>query len=112
MTAPKSRAEVDQDALISHVVQKVQETIADTDASLVEQIARAVLTELTGMQTLAEGDVVGTRRMDAQTGAVATRIVRDGVPMWRVSPIEGDDHYDMQPTLDWNVVYQPPTDGS
>jgi hypothetical protein len=46
-----------------------------------------------------EGDPVGTVLRNPESGAVAMRVVEDGLHIWRVNVPTGDHYNDLQPTL-------------
>lgn len=82
-----------------------------------EQIAQVAAEEteepLTANQTAAiiaayhnvvSGDPVGTMRRDPETGAIALKVVDNGVMLWRVSVPDGTQYNDLQPTLHWPKI--------
>jgi hypothetical protein len=83
------------------VIESVAAQVESADESTVRQVIAA-------LNNVTTGDRVNTIRRNEQTGAVATRIVRDGLYMWSVVNADGSTYNDMQPTLDWTLVYEPP----
>lgn len=63
-----------------------------------------------------EGSPVGTVVRDPATGAIACRVLEDGVPAWKVTTMTGNEWRDMQPQLKgWTVISSPenpPANGS
>jgi hypothetical protein len=53
-----------------------------------------------------EGDPVGTIRRDKETGAVAHRVDAEGLHLWRVSTPDGDQYNNLEPTLDWPIIFE------
>ena len=70
-----------------------------TDANAVQ----LVNTVVAAMNLAVEGDPVNMIRRNAETGVSATRVVENGVPVWRYS----DGSLDYAPTLDWTKVFDP-----
>jgi hypothetical protein len=55
-----------------------------------------------------EGAAVGTIAKDPETGAVAVRVTENGLPVWKVNTVSGDEWKDAQPHLDgWEILFQP-----
>jgi hypothetical protein len=55
-----------------------------------------------------EGDPVGTIAKDPETGAVAVRVSQNGLPVWKINTVSGDEWQDAQPRLDgWEILFQP-----
>lgn len=69
------------------------------------QIAEA----LTAWNTSQSGAPVGTVLRDDDTGAIAHRIEKNGMPMWKVTTPGGPTYNDMRPTLPWTQIYPPVT---
>jgi len=69
-----------------------------------EAVVRAVLTAL---ENAMSGDPVGTVVQDPENGSIAVRVAEDGVPVWRVTALNGTEYRDAQPTLKgWTVISQ------
>lgn len=85
------------------------EALVTQIASGIEGVsAEQVSAVLAGLAAAQSGDQVGTLMQDTSTGAVAQRIILDGVHMWRVTKPNGEMWYDMSPKLDgWSVLYSP-----
>jgi hypothetical protein len=47
------------------------------------------------------GDPVGTMRRDPETGAIALKVLDNGLFIWRVNVPDGTFYNDLQPTLPW-----------
>lgn len=85
-----------------------------TNAELVNAVAshisdlttEQVHTVLSALETVRDGDPVGTVRRDPQTGVVAHRVMSNGVSLWRVSGIDGATYNDLQPSLPWPVIFE------
>ena len=72
---------------------------------LTEAQVRAVLTALEGVR---DGDPVGTIVQNPADGSIAVRVAEGGVPFWKVTSLDGNDHRDMQPRLaGWTVLAAP-----
>jgi len=57
---------------------------------------------------VSEGAAVGTIAKDPETGAVAVRVSQNGLPVWKISTVSGDEWKDAQPRLDgWEILFQP-----
>lgn len=70
-----------------------------------EEQVRAVLTAL---EVIRDGASVGTVVQDPSSGAVACRVVEDGVHLWKVTALDGGEWRDMQPRLKgWKVLVEP-----
>jgi hypothetical protein len=47
-----------------------------------------------------QGDPVGTMRVNSENGAIAVRVVDNGLHIWRINvPKTGEQYNDLQPTL-------------
>lgn len=75
------------------VVTAVAEAVDGVSEDQVRQV-------LTALAALKEGDPVGTVLRDPDSGAIAVRVIEDGVPAWKVTAINGGEWRDMQPRLD------------
>jgi hypothetical protein len=72
---------------------------------LTEAQVRACLTALEGVR---DGDPVGTIVQNPADGSIAVRVAEGGVPFWKVTSLDGNDHRDMQPKLNgWTVLAAP-----
>ena len=72
---------------------------------LTEAQVRAVLTALEGVR---DGEPVGTIVQNPADGSIAVRVAEGGVPFWKVTSLDGNDHRDMQPRLaGWTVLAAP-----
>ena len=72
---------------------------------LTEAQVRACLTALEGVR---DGEPVGTITQNPVDGSIAVRVAEGGVPFWKVTSLDGNDHRDMQPRLaGWTVLAAP-----
>jgi hypothetical protein len=72
---------------------------------LTEAQVRAVLTALEGVR---DGEPVGTIMQNPADGSIAVRVAEGGVPFWKVTSLDGNDHRDLQPRLaGWTVLSAP-----
>lgn len=72
---------------------------------LTETQVRACLTALEGVR---DGDPVGTIMQNPADGSIAVRVAEGGVPFWKVTSLDGNDHRDMQPRLaGWTALTAP-----
>jgi hypothetical protein len=72
---------------------------------LTEAQVRACLTALEGVR---DGDPVGTIVQNPADGSIAVRVAEGGVPFWKVTSLDGNDHRDLQPRLaGWTVLASP-----
>ena len=91
----------------ANVIQAIKSQLGE--AATEEQIDNV----LAALRNIQEGDPVGMIRHDAKEGKLAHRVSVIGLTgetlvMWRVSDTDGDQYNDMQPTLTWPVLYEPP----
>lgn len=85
------------------VVTAVCQTVGD---DFTEDQVRRVLAALDGVR---EGAEIGTVVQDPKSGAVACRVSEAGVPLWRVTALDGSCWRDVQPRLDgWTVIAEAP----
>jgi hypothetical protein len=55
-----------------------------------------------------DGDPVGTIVQNPADGSIAVRVAEGGVPFWKVTSLDGNDHRDLQPRLaGWTVLAAP-----
>ena len=80
-------------------VQAISKIVGD---DLTEAQIEAVLN---ARDHVTEGDPIGMVLRDEATGKVAHRVDVNGVQQWRVSGPDGELYNDLQPTLDWTVIY-------
>jgi hypothetical protein len=74
-------------------------------ADVTEAQVRAVLTALEAVQ---DGEPVGTIMQNPADGSIAVRVAEGGVPFWKVTSLDGNDHRDLQPRLNgWTVLAAP-----
>jgi hypothetical protein len=74
-------------------------------ADVTEAQVRAVLTALEAVQ---DGEPVGTIVQNPADGSIAVRVAEGGVPFWKVTSLDGNDHRDLQPRLaGWTVLAAP-----
>jgi hypothetical protein len=74
-------------------------------ADVTEAQVRAVLTALEAVQ---DGEPVGTIVQNPADGSIAVRVAEGGVPFWKVTSLDGNDHRDLQPKLvGWTVLATP-----
>jgi hypothetical protein len=66
-----------------------------------------VQTVLAAWNAVRQGAAVGTVLRDSVSGALAHRVEANGVQMWRCTGVDGTQWNDMQPTLPWDVVFDP-----
>ena len=64
---------------------------------ITEDQVRRVLAAVDQVQ---EGATVGTLMQDPETQAIAVRVNQSGVPVWKVTTMNGDSWVDTQPRLD------------
>lgn len=89
------------------LIEAITASVVETYPVVTTDIVAAVLTQAAAAREIATGDPVDTVRRNPN-GDIATRILNDGIPMWRISPADGSpQHYDMQPTLDWPKIFDP-----
>lgn len=81
------------------LAEQIATQIPDLDAS---QVAVVLQT----WRDVLDGDPVGTVRASGD-GRVAHRVTTDGIYLWRVTNVNGDQYNDMQPTLAWPAIYTP-----
>lgn len=90
----------------SAVVAAISKQLGEEVSVTTEQIASV----LTTWNAIIQGDPPGTVRSDPDTGAVAHRIVKDGVHQWHVTAADGGSWFDMQPSMPgWTVLFSPET---
>jgi hypothetical protein len=74
-------------------------------ADVTEAQVRAVLTALDAVR---DGEPVGTIMQNPADGSIAVRVAEGGVPFWKVTSLDGNDHRDLQPKLaGWTVLSAP-----
>ncbi|AGK87234.1 minor tail protein [Mycobacterium phage BuzzBuzz] len=83
------------------VVQTISEHLGDQVST--EQVANVIA----ALNSVQAGEAVGTVRREPETGKVAHRVKAHGVAQWRVSGPDGEQYNDLQPTLDWDLIYSP-----
>ena len=71
--------------------------IAGIVPDVTEDQVRQVLTALAQVK---EGPSVGTVLQDPETGSIAVRVAEDGLPLWRVTLINGGEYRETQPNLE------------
>lgn len=84
------------------LVDVISAQLPDIDAGQVAQVLQT-------WRDVLDGDPVGTIRRNSD-GRVAHRVTTDGIFLWRVTGVDGDQYNDMQPTLQWPAVYTPGDD--
>lgn len=95
------------DQLPSSVIDAITANVAESYPVVTSAIVSAVLDQAAAAAELVGGDAEGTVRRNT-TGDIATRVIQGGIPMWRVSPANGEpQYYDMAPTLDWPAIFVP-----
>lgn len=62
---------------------------------------------LSAWHNVRSGAAVGTVLFDPVRRVVAHRVEDAGVPVWRCSCVDGSQWSDMQPTLPWDVLFEP-----
>lgn len=67
---------------------------------------------LDALNTVTNGDPVGTILMCPQTGCVATRTANNGIHQWNVSHPDGGTTIEMVPTLPGWMVLRRPSEGA
>jgi len=75
------------------IVDRISQHIGD---SITDEQVNDVLNALNHVRG---GDPVGSIKLDAATGSVASRVEIDGVIQWRVIRGDGTSYNDLQPTL-------------
>jgi len=75
------------------IVQRISEHIGD---SITDEQVNNVLNALNHVRS---GDPLGSIKLEAATGKVATRVDIDGVHQWRITGPDGVSYNDLQPTL-------------
>ena len=78
----------------------VSDDVVSAVAKTVDLAEDDVRRVLAAVESVLEGDPVGTVVQDPETGAVAVRVVENGVPAWKVTTTCGDQWRDVQPRLD------------
>jgi hypothetical protein len=74
-------------------------------ADVTEAQVRAVLTAL---EAVRDGEPVGTIMQNPADGSIAVRVAEGGVPFWKVTSLDGNDHRDLQPKLSgWTALSAP-----
>lgn len=118
---------VDQEAVVADVTAALTSARGDGDPALSdEEIVREVLSayqsatntvrslstrEQVGIVMAAyvanlTGDPAGTVLLDSETGDIATRVVVDGAPVWKITDRIGTTRRDERPTLPgWTVLH-------
>jgi hypothetical protein len=74
------------------VITAVMEVVKDIPEEHVRQV-------LTALHTIKEGAPVGTLVRDPASGNIACRVNEGGVPVWKVTAMDGGTWTDMQPRL-------------
>jgi len=84
---------------------KILEQIAQVASEQGQLLTRnQVAAVLTAYNNITGGDPIGTIRRHPDTGALAHRVVADGLHMWRISDPDGTQYNDLAPTLDWPQI--------
>jgi hypothetical protein len=74
-----------------------------------ELTAEQVALVLDAFNAVRQGDPPGTVCRNPDNGAVAHRVVHDGVHIWRASAPDGLQWNDLNPTLPgWTTIFSPP----
>lgn len=97
----------DAEATPSPTIEISDEFVAHLNGMTPEPVTPEIIRAVIAAQNLANsGDPLGTiRRSDS--GAVATRVCRGGVPQWAVVQPDGGFGYDTEPTLKWARIAGP-----
>lgn len=95
------------DALTDAIAVQINEDYPDLGERMTGAVVRSVLLKASDAVLAVGGDPVGMIRRDTASGALATRVLRDGIPMWEITR-SGVISYDMSPRLSWPVLYTPP----
>lgn len=82
-------------------LQQIADVASEDGDPLTANHASAVLA---AYKAILEGDPVGTIRQDPDTGAIAIRVVDNGLHLWRITPHDAPVYNDLQPTLPWPEV--------
>lgn len=88
-------------ATTSEIVQAIAAHLGDTVTA--DQVSNV----LAALDAVREGDPVGVVRRETATGKVAHRVTANGVAQWRVSAPDGEQYNDLQPTLEWPIIFDP-----
>ena len=83
------------------IVEQISTQLGDNVSS--EQVQSV----LSAWHTMRSGAAVGTVLHDPVRKAVAHRVEEAGVQVWRCSSVDGSQWSDMQPTLPWDVLFDP-----
>lgn len=82
----------------------VVNAVAEATGLSVEDVRRV----FEAHRLVSEGECVGTIAKDPETGAVAVRVSQNGLPVWKINTVNGDEWCDTQPRLDgWEILFQP-----
>jgi hypothetical protein len=80
------------------VVAAVMAAVSDIPEEHVRQV-------ITALYAVKEGAPVGTLARDPASGNIACRVTEGGVPVWKVTALDGGTWTDLQPTLaGWEVI--------
>ena len=84
-----------------NTLQQIADVASEQSAAITVPQVAAVLA---AYKAILEGDPLGTMRRDPDTGAIAIRVIDNGLHIWRVTPHDAPVYNDLQPTLPWPKV--------
>jgi hypothetical protein len=82
----------------------VTQIVKNVNGDVTEDVVRRVFA---AYDAILEGAPVGTVVKDPKSGAIACRVSESGVPLWRVTALDGSVWRDVQPQLGWDVIAEP-----
>lgn len=82
-------------------LEQIAQVASEADVPLTKNQAAAVIA---AYHNVLDGDPVGTMRKDPETGAVALKVIDNGLMIWRISCKDGTFYNDTQPTLPWPEI--------
>lgn len=94
------------DGLVAQIAANVAESYPDSNVT--PDVVTAVLDQVSAAQELAAGAPVDTRMINPTTGDTAKRVLRNGIPQWRITrDATGATDFDWSPELGDGWILMP-----